>query len=417
MKTSRKLTGLFLGAGASHEAGMPLACGLTAELKAWLTLEKLRRLNESWRSQGRGCPDAIIDDFASVLSRSDQHYESLLGYLETQSSRDSSISEHYHHLYSWLVNLVYHLLYWRHINNVDFIQRRLTYYSGLSVLADQNKPLWVFSLNHDVIVECLAKALNIPLNAGFTGEQVSLRRRNQQGEVIGLLKAEVLPGEHLGSESFAMPFFRNGTRGINLLKIHGALDVFTFRDGNDILRILPLGDSADGPLRALRATNEDLQYRPELRVRATNEIVYADEAGETQFLRRSLLAGAFKFDPRHTQVLPSRLIEHFRSYLNSLRSLVCIGYGFGDGHINAKICEWVEFSKDRRLIIVAPDINQVPATLLHFAPQVELHSLKATEYLDSCAGIVRSRDEIMDKRLAGWKCRNVGRCSDAIADL
>ena len=33
MTTPRNLTGLFLGAGASYEAGMPLACGLTAELK------------------------------------------------------------------------------------------------------------------------------------------------------------------------------------------------------------------------------------------------------------------------------------------------------------------------------------------------------------------------------------------------
>ena len=100
MTTPRNLTGLFLGAGASYEAGMPLACGLTAELKEWLTPDKLRWLNESWRSQGGGCPDAIIDDFASVISRPDQHYESLLGYLETQFMRQSPSSEHYHYLYS-----------------------------------------------------------------------------------------------------------------------------------------------------------------------------------------------------------------------------------------------------------------------------------------------------------------------------
>jgi hypothetical protein len=43
--------GLFLGAGASFELGMPLVWGLTAELKAWLTPAKLRELNESWRSR------------------------------------------------------------------------------------------------------------------------------------------------------------------------------------------------------------------------------------------------------------------------------------------------------------------------------------------------------------------------------
>ena len=407
MTTPRNLTGLFLGAGASYEAGMPLAWELSAKLKQWLTPDKLRWLNESWRSQGGGYPDVIIYEFASLLSRSDQHYESLLGYLETQFLRRSPNSEQYHDLYSWLVAMVYHLLYFRHVIDVDSIQRRLLYYSGVSVLADQNKPLWVFSLNHDVIVECLAKGLDIPLSAGFTSEQVSLPRRNQQGEVIGDLKAEVLPGDQL--QNSAMPFFQHGTRGINLLKIHGALDVFTFRDGKDLLRILPLGDGVDGPLCALRAANEDILYRPELGVNATNEIIYADETGEMQFLRRSLLAGAFKFDPRHTQALPPRLLEHFRSNINSLQSLVCIGYGFGDTHINGLICKWLEFSKDRRLVIVAPGVASVPAIFLHVAPQVELHPVNATDYLDSCAGVVRSKNEKIDKRFDAWMRRNSGK--------
>lgn len=407
MTTPRNLTGLFLGAGASYEAGMPLACGLTEELKAWLTPDKLRWLNESWRSQGGGCPDAVIDDFAAVLTRSDQHYESLLGYLETQFMRHSPESEYYHYLYSWLVEMVYHLLYFRHIVDVESIQRRLSYYSGLSVLADHNRPLWIFSLNHDVIMECLASHLDIRLSAGFTVEQVSLPRRNQQGKIIGAIRAEVLPGGQI--QDSAMGFFQPGARGINLLKIHGALDVFTFRDGKDLLRILSVGDGAEGPLRALRAANEDLLYQPELGLHATNEIIYADEYGEMQFLRRSLLAGAFKFDPRHIQVLPPRLIEHFRSNLDFLQSLVCIGYGFGDDHVNRVIRNWLESGNDRRLAIVAPGVPSVPAMLLHVARQVELHPFSATDYLDSCTGTARSKSEIVDKRFDAWIRRNSGK--------
>ena len=315
------------------------------------------------------------------------------------------------------MDIVSYVLYLRHVNNAGSIQRRLSYYSGLSVLADHNRPLWIFSLNHDVIIECLASSLGIPLKAGFTNERVSLPRRNQRGEVIGNLKAEVLPGDQL--QNSAMPFFQPGTPGINVLKIHGALNVFTFRDGKDLLRILPIGDGSDGPLVALRAANEELQNGPELRVKALNEIVYADEADEIQFLRRSLLAGAFKFNPRHTQVLPPRLIEHFRSNLNFLQSLMSIGYGFGDDHINVVIREWLEFSKDRRLVIVAPGVTSVPATFLHVAPQVEWYSVNATDYLDSCGGIVRSKDEIIEKRLAAWMCQNVGagKNEKAIADL
>jgi hypothetical protein len=408
MTVPKKLTGLFLGAGASYEAGMPLVWDLTTELTRWLTPEKLRTLNGSWRSQGGGHPDEVIEDFASVIARPDLHYENMLGYLETQFRRHSSPSQEYHALYSWLVEMVYFILYYRHANNGEYIRRSLDFYSGLATLATQNRPLWVFSLNHDLIVECLAAALNLPLNSGFTDERVSFPRRDSEGQLIGHLEAEVLPGDVL--ENSAMPFLQHGQNGLNLLKIHGALDVFAFRDGKDLLKLLPLGDGVDGVLAALRSANEELVYKhamaPGQAVKTTNEITYADETGEMQFLRRSLLAGAYKFDKRRSQVIPLRLLDHFRSNINHVTKLICVGYGFGDAHINAIMRDWLEFTGDRRLVIVGPGVTTVPATFLHVAPQVELHALTATEYLDASAGIVRSKREATEKRLADWIRRN-----------
>ncbi len=386
---------------------MPLVGDLTTELKTWLTPEKLRSFNESWRSQGGGYPDNVIDDFVGVLSRSDLHYENMLGYLETQYMRGSLASQEYDHLYAWLVQMVYFILYYRHIKNVDYIRRNLKYYDGLSTFADDNKPLWIFSLNHDLIIECLATTVDdLPLSSGFTSEVVRLPRRNQSRTITGHLRAEVLPGSDL--EQSAMSFFQYGTRGINLLKLHGALDIFTFRDGKDLLKVLPVENSVDGVLDALRATNEELNCFPENSVMATNEIAYADEIGEIQFLRRSLLAGAYKFNPRSSQVLPRPLLKHFQSYVNYLQSLVCIGYGFGDSHINQVMREWLEFSADRRLVIVKPDATSVPEEFLHVAPQVELQPSTATAYLDSFAGIVRPKREANEKRLASW----MRRCGD-----
>jgi hypothetical protein len=63
---SQSLTGLFLGAGASAELGMPLVWELTEGLKQWLTPDKLRRFNEGWHLQGGGKSDAVIEDFLSV---------------------------------------------------------------------------------------------------------------------------------------------------------------------------------------------------------------------------------------------------------------------------------------------------------------------------------------------------------------
>lgn len=120
--------------------------------------------------------------------------------------------------------------------------------------------------------------------------------------------------------------------------------------------------------------------------KVTNEIMCVDEAGQWQFLRRSLVAGAHKYDARHPQVLPARMIEYFRLFIGFVTRLVCIGYGMGDIHINLILREWLEFSADRKLVIVGPDVTDVPPSwLLHVAPQVQAIRAGATDYLEQFA--------------------------------
>lgn len=147
----KPLTGLFLGAGASYEAGLPLVWELTDELKRWLTPAKLREFNEGWRVQGGGQPDEVIEDLIACLGRPEMHYEAILGYLETQWHRHRAHAQAYQGLYVWLVEMVYHMLYHRHTNNEAYLARQLSAYDGLRALADENTPLWIFSLDHDVI--------------------------------------------------------------------------------------------------------------------------------------------------------------------------------------------------------------------------------------------------------------------------
>ena len=78
---------------------MPLVRDVTATLKRWLTPDKFRSFNESWRSQGGGYPESVIEDFVKIVSRSDLYYEDTLGYLETQFTRRSPVGEEFHHLY------------------------------------------------------------------------------------------------------------------------------------------------------------------------------------------------------------------------------------------------------------------------------------------------------------------------------
>jgi hypothetical protein len=413
----KPITGLFLGAGASYEAGMPLVTELTNEIRDWLTPEKLRDFNKNWREEGNGFSDTVIDDFASVLARSDMHYEALLGYLETQLLRPNAPSSHeYHGLYSWLIDIVYHILYYRQINNEIFLEKQLPRFDGIKALVDQSTPLWVFSLNHDVIVETIAARLSIPLYSGFSDQTIGLPRRNSDGRIIGKLYAETLSKDQLDNSGL---FYPNPPRpGIYLMKIHGALDIFTFRDGLDLLKLLPDGKTTFGYVKAIQSANEELVFphsgAPNGKAKVTNEIAYADDADVMQFLRRSLLSGAYKFNARSQQVLPKSMLKHFEANLNFVTTLICVGYGFGDLHINAIIRHWLEFLPDRRLEIVDPFISNTPAFLLHLSPQITLTRSDATDFFDERAGIVRSNREQLEKRVAA-ALRRMGKVQSTLA--
>lgn len=381
---------------------MPLVWELTAEIKNWLTADKLRSLNAGWRMQGGGFPDQVVDDLISILDRPDAHYEAVLGYLETQFMRQRSLAQHYHGLYSWLVEIVYYMLYYRQVNNASYLESNLPYYDGLNSLAAANAPLWIFSLNHDVMIEILAARLAIPLHTGFGPATLTLPRRNADGVRIGEIRAQILHKDDI--EQRALKFPNPPQAGIYLLKIHGALDIFAFNDGHDLLKLVPDGTHPNDIIEVLRIANEELIYlfegRPSDKVKALNEIAYADDAGEMQFLRRSLLAGAFKFSERKDQVLPKQFLKHFRSNINFLSKLIIIGYGFGDLHINLIIREWLEFSEQRSIEIVGPIQSGVPQFLLHLSSQVTLTQRSATEYFDAQAGIERTHAELQGKRVS-----------------
>ncbi len=343
------------------------------------------------------------------------HYESILGHLRVQSRRHSGALQPYNGMYLFLMDIIYSLLQERHLRNVDYIERNIRHLDGIKPLSEKNAPLWIFSLNHDLIIECFAADVGIPIRSGFTEEMIRLPRRSPDGAVAGYLTAEVLPADVLKTRG--LPFFNVGQTGINLLKVHGSLDMFTFRDGRDVLKLLPNGGGVQGVLSSLRIANQELKYIepgwPNGVITTPNEIMYADDSGEMQFLRRSILAGAHKFDPHHSQVIPSEFLEYFRTYLNHITTLVSIGYGFGDRHVNQVIREWLEFNSERHLTIVDPCASDIPNDCLHVAPQIDMVLSDCTDYLDQIGGIAREPIEHAIRQFGAWK-RKKGTEADAI---
>ncbi len=332
------MNALLLGAGASYELGLPLVWELTNELKTWLTPEKLDWLNDEWKRQGGGRPAEVINLAKELISVESMHYENLIGALEVETNRERN-TERYQELHgfrNWLLEMIYWILYERQVKNEIYIKSAVKDLYGITKLAEESKPLWIFSLNHDLNLEIVAAEHNIPIKSGFT-TQVSLPTRDEFGNIGGDIAFEYLSREDIDNNNY--DFFGHGEYGINLIKLHGALDIFAQGDEVNYLKIKPKTLSCEGYLSELRVANEELRYYPF--VKCTNEIAYADSDGVMQFLRRSLLSGAHKFTGKVSQIAPSEFLILFKAHINYADEIACIGYSFGDPHINEVITRLV----------------------------------------------------------------------------
>jgi hypothetical protein len=372
---------LLLGAGASYELGLPLVWELTAEVKNWLTPEKMDWLNAQWKDQGGGRPEKILALAKELLAIDSLHYEAVLGAIEVEINRERNSKDYQelHGFYAWLLQMIYHMLLERQLRNEEYVKETLKDLYGIKTLCQENKPLWIFSLNHDINTEIIAGSYGIPVKSGFKSE-LSLPERNSEGKLIGRLKFENISRSEIENKDY--DFFKPGEYGINLIKLHGSLDIFAKDDELNYLKILPDDFSVHGYMSSLYRANNNLRYSPF--VACTNEIAYQDDDGEMQFLRRTLLSGAHKFTGKIGQLAPPEFLKLFESYINYADQLVCIGYGFGDSHIDKTIRDWLSFSRNRCMEVVNPGlktINDISGTYLHLVKQISFNSSGFIDYM------------------------------------
>jgi hypothetical protein len=382
------LFALLLGAGASRELGMPLRAEVNAELLAWLSPASLRRLNDTWRARGHGYPAEVIEDVARFLTEEQFDYEALLAHIETCYLDDArpGFAQAYHGLYAYLAQAVYQTLYRRQVERRNSYREGLQYFEGIVPLARQYRPLWVFSLNHDVLVECIAALFGIEVNCGFSPRTIALPCRNAAGEVIATLAAEVLGEGEMASGK--LPFCVPGWPGVNLLKLYGALDVFGLGESQDLIRIKPNEETFDAIIDALQIANEGLldpslaaTLAPEA-MAVVNQIPYLDGDGRPQLLRRTLRASAARLTDPYPQLMQRRRLEYFRGSLAQVDHLAAIGYSMSDAEVNEIVRDWLAAARHRRLEIVLPGRPQLPTFLESLAGQVELTPASATTYLE-----------------------------------
>jgi len=367
---------------------MPLRADINAEILTWLSRASLRKLNATWRARGFGHADEVIEEVACFFTEGAFDYEAVLAHLERRYLDDQfkSCAESYHALYAWLAQVVSQLLYRRQVERRDGFREGLQYFEGIVPLVRDNRPLWIFSLNHDVLVECIAALFGIESNCGFSSKTVALPCRNQAGDIVATLTAELLTDADMASG--ALPFCVPGWPGINLLKLYGGLDIFALGETRDLIRIKPADETFDAIIDALQIANEGL-LDPALlagllpdTLAVTNKIPYLDENNQPRVLVRTLRASADRLTDPFPQLMQRRRMEYFRGSLAQVDCLAAIGYSLTDAAVNEIVREWLEGSGRRRLEIVLPGIKEAPAFLVPFPEQVTLTPASATTYLE-----------------------------------
>ena len=137
-------------------------------------------------------------------------------------------------------------------------------------------------------------------------------------------------------------FFPPDGLGVNLIKLHGSLDVFAVEDKNLFLKCTsPAHEPLGGHVReVMRVEAHSIEICKRIETRAPGELIVIGSDGTMQFLRRSLLSGAHKFKGTFDQIAPLAFLEEFKRRIKMVTELDVIGYGFGDSHINQVLAEW-----------------------------------------------------------------------------
>lgn len=193
-----------------------------------------------------------------------------------------------------------------HLRNKD--PQETAYLEFIAQAAQYSKgPLYVFTLNHDRVLDEFLTNRSMPYADGF-GPPIN---------EIKYWEGELWPkkGKH-----------------VVVVKLHGSIQWFSFGR--------PWGQEVGTPL---------------LGVDPDQSLDKSGNLQHTSTPRPLLLIGTFNKMYSYTSRVFADLHCCFHNVLNSSDALISVGYGFGDKGINTKLVQWLNSPQERRLIVVHPN--------------------------------------------------------------
>jgi hypothetical protein len=360
---------LLLGAGFSYDLGMPLASELTGVLVGPFNERNVRQLVSAMlrgRPYGADRPPnagALLECFEVLLglkSANGQNYEAMLGQLEllaaryniSQSDRDSA-----HYVLATLYELIHDILSLYQAASYELCYPpNLQWYSTLgNVLSSEET--WVFSLNHDLLLECLAIDLKIPISYGDVETQEFPISNLEMHERV---RFSCIERSHYNIDS---PGFIRARPGINLVKLHGGLSEHDYDDKKTICNLNLNRLSSKALLAEYDRVARMAYYQNGVTAAAAKDRFITNMNGECDVLGKAMLAGGRKYSETAKVKEGEEKLALLDRVLGEVDQLTVIGYGFGDKHVNFRISNAMARRDTLSVWIVDPHRHSTPECL------------------------------------------------------
>lgn len=384
--------GILLGAGFSYDLGMPLSVEFTEVFLGIFNKRNTKSLatalakNDPY-SKGRPInKEAIFKGFDLLLEykrNKGNNYEEFLQIIQEKQNElgsNQSDKDSYNYLFSFFYEIVHMILsIYQKISYETIYEKNIIWFSKLKNLLS-DKETWVFTLNHDLCMECIALDYGIPITYG-DNENISFPLSNI--EMDKKVNLTCLRRSNLASGNTG--FFR-GKRGINLVKLHGGLSELHYKD-NEFLCNLPLNYDSSNELITNFKQLEDMGYYAQgQKIPSGKDRWITDFNGELDIISKSMLTGGKKFSKTSKIKKGEEKLKIFDEELLKLDELTIIGYGFGDKHVNFRLSNAMLLNKNLTIRIVNP-VNCKPPEILEqfdFDSRIQGALCGAAHWMDYC---------------------------------
>jgi hypothetical protein len=385
--------GLLLGAGFSFDLGMPLTGELTDVFLSLFDERKIRKLAILLSAQKPYTPDRPINQNAITAGlnllldykkNNGSNYEAFLASLQThsgltnpsQSDRDS-----YNFLFVIFYGIIHDILSRYQYASYEIIYpKNREWFGNLNNLLSEQET-WVFTLNHDLYAECLAIDFGIPITYGG-GQSIKFPLSNL--DLTRHVEFNFIEQKRIHTDD--VTFFGN-SNGINLIKLHGGLSEFEYKDETLLCNLKLDKTSSRELIDDFRLYGRMAYYHQGRPLGGGRDRTVTNLSGELDIISTSMLTGGQKYSATSKVKEGEEKLGLFDDVLRRrLDELTIMGYGFGDEHINFRLSNALLLNDKLRVVVINPLFGATPNCIKQFDYDLRIKraACGAAQWMDYC---------------------------------